>query len=178
MCGIVGYIGYREASRIILDGLRRLEYRGYDSAGLAVLNGSGLQVRRSRGKIQDLEDRLQSEPVCGCIGFGHTRWATHGRPLETNAHPHADCSGSVVVVHNGILENYLALKQSLIAPGHRFRSETDTEVNAHLIEVRLNEGMELLEAVRSALREIRGSYAVGILAESEPDRIIAGKHGA
>jgi glutamine---fructose-6-phosphate transaminase (isomerizing) len=178
MCGIVGYIGHREASEIILEGLKRLEYRGYDSAGLAVLNGSGLQVRRAAGKIRDLEERLRSEPVCGVMGFGHTRWATHGRPVETNAHPHADCTGSVVVVHNGILENYLALRKSLVAQGHRFRSETDTEVIAHLVEAHMKEGRELLEAVRLALREVHGSYALGVLAESDPDRLIAAKHGA
>jgi len=178
MCGIVGYIGYRQASEIILAGLKRLEYRGYDSAGLAVLNGSGLQVRRATGKIRDLEKRLQSEPACGVMGFGHTRWATHGRPVEANAHPHADCTGSVVVVHNGILENYLNLRKSLLARGHCFRSETDTEVIAHLIEAGMKEGLELSEAVRLALHEVHGSYAVGVLAQSDPDRLIAAKQGA
>src|SRR3990172_5680183 len=134
MCGIVGYIGNRDAVSVILDGLKRLEYRGYDSAGLAVLNGNGVELRRSVGKIEALEAHVQTEPLRGTVGLGHTRWATHGRPSAVNAHPHADCSGSLVVVHNGILENYLDLKERLVHEGHDFRSETDTEVVAHLIE--------------------------------------------
>src|SRR3990172_3383243 len=164
MCGIVGYIGERNAAPLILDGLKRLESRGYDSAGLAVLNGSGLHVRRQPGKITNLEALLASQPVSGTIGLGHTRWATHGRPSEANAHPHADCSGSVVVVHNGILENFTALREQLSAAGHRFRSETDTEVIAHLVESHLNGGPDLAEAVKAALNEVKGAYAVGVLA--------------
>jgi hypothetical protein len=133
MCGIVGYIGKRRAVPIILDGLRRLEYRGYDSAGLAVLNEGGeLVVRRASGKLRNLEEVIRLDPVDGAYGIGHTRWATHGRPTEQNAHPHSDCHGDVVVVHNGIIENYIALKHQLEAEGHLFRTETDTEVIAHL----------------------------------------------
>ena len=138
MCGIVGYVGPRQAAGIIVGGLRRLEYRGYDSAGIAVLHEESVELRRSVGKIGNLESRLDEQPVRGSIGIGHTRWATHGRPSETNAHPHADCGESLVVVHNGIIENYLGLKERLLAEGHRFRSETDTEVIAHLIESHLS----------------------------------------
>src|SRR5712691_12748154 len=132
MCGIVGYVGERGAVEILLEGLKRLEYRGYDSAGLAVLGTDGLQVRRSAGRIKQLEAILREQPVKGSMGLGHTRWATHGRPSEENAHPHTDCTGSLVVVHNGILENYLPIKKRLVGEGHTFKSETDTEVVAHL----------------------------------------------
>ena len=178
MCGIVGYVGHRSATDVVLDGLQRLEYRGYDSAGLAVLNGHGLEIRRHPGKIRGLETLVRNQPLSGCVGLGHTRWATHGRPSEENAHPHADCSGSLVIVHNGIIENYLGLKERLLAEGHRFRSETDTEVVAHLVERELKSGADLLEATRAALRQIRGAYAVAILSAAEPDRLIAAKHGA
>jgi glucosamine--fructose-6-phosphate aminotransferase (isomerizing) len=178
MCGIVGYIGNQNATAILLDGLKRLEYRGYDSAGLAVLNGNGIDLRRSPGKIEALEAHVQTEPLSGKVGLGHTRWATHGRPSALNAHPHADCSGSLVVVHNGILENYLDLKERLVHEGHDFRSETDTEVVAHLIERSLAKGQTLLEAVQTALREVRGAYAIGVLSENAPDRLIAAKQGA
>ncbi len=178
MCGIVGYIGAQGAADIILDGLRRLEYRGYDSAGVAVLGSGGLQVRRSPGKIKQLEAILHERPVEGGVGLGHTRWATHGRPSEENAHPHTDCTGSLVVVHNGILENYLSIKERLQADGHHFRSETDTEVLAHLIEKHTKDGRSLAEAVKLTLREVRGAYAVGVISASAPDRIIAAKHGA
>src|SRR5688572_18869192 len=151
MCGIVGYIGERNATEIILDGLKRLEYRGYDSAGLAVLDGARLTVRRSPGKIGKLESLLEREPAAGAVGLGHTRWATHGRPSEANSHPHVDCSGSLVVVHNGIIENYAALKERLVAEGHHFRSETDTEVIAHLLEGHVRTGLRLPEACRAAL---------------------------
>lgn len=134
MCGIVGYIGDQNAIDIILDGLKRLDYRGYDSAGIAVLTSAGLQIRRSPGKIGNLEAILRQYPIEGTVGLGHTRWATHGRPSEGNAHPHADCTGRLVLVHNGILENYLPLKERLQAEGHVFCSETDTEVMAHLEE--------------------------------------------
>ena len=178
MCGIVGYVGNRNATDVILDGLRRLEYCGYDSAGLAVLNGQGLELRRHPGKIRVLEALLHTRPVTGTVGLGHTRWATHGRPSEDNAHPHADCSRSVVVVHNGIIENYLGLKERLLAEGHRFRSETDTEVIAHLVESQLKTGANVLAATKAALREVRGAYAVAILSAAEPDRLVAAKHGA
>src|SRR5690242_582479 len=134
MCGIVGYIGSQEASTILLEGLRRLEYRGYDSAGVAVLNGGDIQVRRSVGKLPALEGLLKQQPVHGTLGLGHTRWATHGCPSEANAHPHACCKDKIVVVHNGIIENYVELKRELMDQGHRFKSQTDTEVLAHLIE--------------------------------------------
>ena len=178
MCGIVGYIGERSAVGIILDGLRRLEYRGYDSAGVAVLGGDGLQVRRSPGKIKQLETILNERPVAGSVGLGHTRWATHGRPSEENAHPHTDCTGSLVVVHNGILENYLPIKERLQAEGHRFSSETDTEVLAHLIEKYLRDGRRLEQALKLALGEVRGAYAIGVISASAPDRLLAAKHGA
>src|SRR5947208_10110442 len=161
MGGIVGYVGHRSATDVVLDGLQRLEYRGYDSAGLAVLNGHGLEIRRHPGKIRGLETLVRNQPLSGCVGLGHTRWATHGRPSEENAHPHADCSGSLVVVHNGILENYLALKDRLQAEGHVFKSETDTEVLAHLVEHHLALTNDLERAVRKALAEIRGAYAIG-----------------
>src|SRR5437667_9695149 len=140
MCGIVGYVGDKSAVGIILEGLKRLEYRGYDSAGIAVLAPSGtLEVRRAAGRIKNLEGILRERPLTGAIGIGHTRWATHGRPSDDNAHPHTDCSGTLVVVHNGILENYLEIKERLQAQGHTFKSETDTEVIAHLIEHRSEE---------------------------------------
>src|SRR5678815_5405905 len=159
MCGIVGYIGPREAVPIIIDGLKRLEYRGYDSAGLAVLESGCLAVRRASGKLRNLEEVLKLNPVEGHFGIGHTRWATHGAPTEENAHPHRDCHGTVVVVHNGIIENYVELKERLSAEGHRFTTETDTEVIAHLIEKHLDAGpgaVSLEEATRAAVRELKG----------------------
>ncbi|PYM06338.1 MAG: glutamine--fructose-6-phosphate transaminase (isomerizing) [Candidatus Rokuibacteriota bacterium] len=178
MCGIVGYVGDKSAVGVILEGLRRLEYRGYDSAGVAVLNRDGLHVRRAAGRIKMLEGILRERPVTGSIGIGHTRWATHGRPSEENAHPHTDCSGALVVVHNGILENYLPIKERLLAQGHVFKSETDTEVLAHLVEHHLKDTPRLDRAVRLALREVKGSYAISLIAASAPDRLIAAKHGA
>ena len=178
MCGIVGYVGDKSAVDVILDGLRRLEYRGYDSAGVAVLNREGLHVRRAAGRIKALEGILRERPISGSVGIGHTRWATHGRPSEENAHPHTDCSGSLVVVHNGILENYLPIKERLLAQGHVFKSETDTEVLAHLVEHYLTKAPRLDRAVKDALREIRGSYAIGVVAAAAPDRLVAAKHGA
>ncbi len=178
MCGIVGYIGEKSAVEILLDGLRRLEYRGYDSAGVAVLGPEGLQVRRAAGRIKVLEGLLREQPVKGSIGVGHTRWATHGRPTDDNAHPHTDGSGSLVVVHNGIIENYLPVKERLQREGHEFRSETDTEVIAHLIERHLRDASRLEEAVRRALGELRGSYAIAVLSRHAPDRLVAAKHGA
>src|ERR1700761_4966382 len=141
MCGIVGYVGQKEVVPVIIDGLRRLEYRGYDSAGIAVAgNGEGRQVRRAEGKLRNLEEAIRLLPLDGTYGIGHTRWATHGRPTEENAHPHRDCTGRVVVVHNGIIENYLQLKERLRSGDHRFITETDTEVVAHLIEEYLRPG--------------------------------------
>jgi glucosamine--fructose-6-phosphate aminotransferase (isomerizing) len=179
MCGIVGYVGDKNAVGIIVDGLKRLEYRGYDSAGVAVLGAGGtLEVRRAAGRMKVLEGILRERPVAGSLGIGHTRWATHGRPSDDNAHPHTDCSGTLVVVHNGILENYLEIKERLVAEGHTFRSETDTEVLAHLIEHHLGSAGRLDRAVKRALSEFRGSYAVGVVSTAAPDRLVAAKHGA
>src|SRR3954453_2978483 len=176
MCGIVGYIGNRQAVPIILDGLRRLEYRGYDSAGIAVLNGGDeLGVRRASGKLRNLEEVIRCNPVQGHFGIGHTRWATHGRPTEENAHPHRDCHGNIVVVHNGIVENYLVLKKQLTAEGHTFKTETDTEVIAHLIEKHLNGNLE--HAVREAIKQITGVFAVSVIASSDPNKIVAARSG-
>jgi glucosamine--fructose-6-phosphate aminotransferase (isomerizing) len=180
MCGIVGYIGERQAVPIILDGLARLEYRGYDSAGLAVCDsgndtGNTLSLRRAEGKLRNLVKMLESSPVAGTSGIGHTRWATHGRPNEGNAHPHRDCTGNFVVVHNGIVENYLTLKQQLEAEGHVFKTETDTEIIAHLVE-KYFVG-DLVTAVRATLRTISGVFAIAVIAGSEPDKIVAARSG-
>lgn len=177
MCGIVGYIGDREAVPILLDGLAKLEYRGYDSAGIAVFDNSykNLEVYKARGRLSTLAQRLNGCRPSSGVGIGHTRWATHGRPSDENAHPHIDCTGEIVVVHNGIIENYLSLKEELIAKGHVFRSETDTEVIAHLIEEYLNldreAGMEA--AFRKAARRLQGSFAVGAICKSEPEKLFA-----
>jgi len=178
MCGIFGYVGHGNAAEVVLAGLQRLEYRGYDSAGLAAAHGGALIVRRHAGKISGLERMVRQQPVSGRVAIAHTRWATHGRPSEANAHPHADCSGAVVVVHNGIIENHQVLKDRLIAQGHRFCSQTDTEVIAHLIECALKAGADLVTAVRAAVAELTGAYAVAALHAAEPDRIVAAKHGA
>jgi glucosamine--fructose-6-phosphate aminotransferase (isomerizing) len=177
MCGIVGYLGKRSAADLIVDGLRRLEYRGYDSAGVAVVVGDRIELRRAVGRIARLEALLRKQPAVGTLGVGHTRWATHGRPSEANAHPHADCTGSLVVVHNGILENYLTLKERLLEQGHVFRSETDTEVLAHLVESYVAGGLTLQAGARAALREVRGAYAVALVAAGEPRQLIVAKHG-
>jgi len=178
MCGIVGYLGDKDAVGVIVEGLKRLEYRGYDSAGVAVLGPSGLEVRRAAGRIKVLEGMLRDNPVRGTVGIGHTRWATHGRPTDENAHPHTDGSGTLVVVHNGIIENYLPIKERLAAEGHVFTSETDTEVIAHLIERHLGQTPRLEDAVRRALGELKGSYAIVVLSKRTPDRLVAAKHGA
>src|SRR5438105_814949 len=176
MCGIVGYIGNRKAVPIILDGLRRLEYRGYDSAGIAVLNGDNhLAIRRASGKLRNLEETIRINPMDGPYGIGHTRWATHGRPTEENAHPHRDCTGNIVVVHNGIVENYLALKQQLQSEGHKFVTETDTEVIAHLVEKYYNGNLE--DAVRNAVKELSGVFALGIISSQDPNKIVAARSG-
>src|SRR5512136_1039296 len=151
MCGIIGYIGPRPVVPLLLDGLRRLEYRGYDSAGIAVVRDGRIALRRSAGKLARLEDAIKAEPIDGAFGLGHTRWATHGRPTEENAHPHRDCTGRLVVVHNGIIENYLELKQELRREGHVFVTETDTEVVAHLVEREMRPGVVLEHALRPAL---------------------------
>src|SRR5579863_764318 len=176
MCGIVGYIGPRKAVPIILDGLKRLEYRGYDSAGIAVLEENGcLAVRRASGKLRNLEDALRLSPVDGLFGIGHTRWATHGRPTEENAHPHRDCQGDIVVVHNGIVENYLSLKRQLQAEGHQFKTETDTEIIAHLVEKYFKGNLE--EAVRTAVKQLTGVFALAVLARTDPNKIVAARSG-
>jgi glucosamine--fructose-6-phosphate aminotransferase (isomerizing) len=176
MCGIVGYIGSHRAVPIILEGLKRLEYRGYDSAGLAVYcDDNQLAVRRAKGKLRNLEDAVRMNPVDGACGIGHTRWATHGRPTEENAHPHRDCKGDVVVVHNGIVENYVTLKHELSAEGHVFKTETDTEVIAHLVEKHLEGNLE--SAVRAAVKEITGVFALAVICSSDPNKIVAARSG-
>jgi glucosamine--fructose-6-phosphate aminotransferase (isomerizing) len=173
MCGIVGYLGPRETVQVLMEGLRRLEYRGYDSAGIAVFHRGNIEVRRARGKLAILEEAIAGESFEGRLGIGHTRWATHGRPSDDNAHPHK--AGSIAVVHNGIIENYLSLKKVLMEKGHVFNSETDTEVIAHLIDHFLGEGFPFHEAVRCALGKIKGSYALGVLCEKEPGKLIAAR---
>jgi len=175
MCGIVGYIGERKAVPIILDGLRRLEYRGYDSAGLAVYSEGKLEIRRASGKLRNLEEAILLNPVDGSYGVGHTRWATHGRPTEENAHPHRDCKGEIVVVHNGIVENYVSLKHQLQAEGHVFRTETDTEIIAHLIEKHFEGNLEA--AVRDTVHEIKGVFALAVIASTDPYKIVAARSG-
>jgi glucosamine--fructose-6-phosphate aminotransferase (isomerizing) len=177
MCGIVGYVGPRDATPIILSGLKRLEYRGYDSAGLAVLENEQIVVRRDAGKLARLQSLVFEAPVSGNIGIGHTRWATHGEPNATNAHPHIGMTGDVVIVHNGIVENYLELKDELQAEGAVFQSETDTETIVHLIERYLSMGLELAEASRKALSHLRGAHAVVAMRRQEPDRIVAARIG-
>ncbi|HYZ83685.1 MAG TPA: glutamine--fructose-6-phosphate transaminase (isomerizing) [Bryobacteraceae bacterium] len=176
MCGIIGYIGSRDAVPIILDGLRRLEYRGYDSAGIAVLGSDcDLSIRRASGKLRNLEDTIRTSPVTGAYGIGHTRWATHGRPTEENAHPHRDCTGNIVVVHNGIIENYLSLKHELEAEGHKFITETDTEVISHLVERYFDSNLE--EAVRKTIAQLRGVFALAVLSKQDPNKIVAARNG-
>ncbi len=185
MCGIVGYVGPRKVVPVIIEGLRRLEYRGYDSAGIAVGDSSRttLDVRRAPGKLAKLEEILRDQPLNGTFGIGHTRWATHGRPTEENAHPHRDCTGRIVVVHNGIVENYLELKHELAAQGHKFVTETDTEIIAHLIEQvqkdaeSAGEAIPLEVAVRRAAKHLTGAFALGVLSAAEPDKIIAARFG-
>ncbi|HVG19516.1 MAG TPA: glutamine--fructose-6-phosphate transaminase (isomerizing) [Blastocatellia bacterium] len=179
MCGIVGYVGDKQVVGVIIDGLKKLEYRGYDSAGIAVVDDQGaLTIRRAEGKLRNLEEAIRLKPLDGTYGIGHTRWATHGRPTEENAHPHRDCSGRVVVVHNGIIENFLPLKHRLQSEDHTFITETDTEVIAHLIEKHLSEGEPDLEAaVRCAVSELRGIYALAIMSSDEPEKIIAVRQG-
>src|SRR4030043_39003 len=173
MCGIVGYIGTRETARVLIDGLKRLEYRGYDSAGIAVFHRGKIEIRRKEGKLSNLEELIGKETFDGKAGIGHTRWATHGRPSDENAHPHK--AGKVAVVHNGIIENYLPLKEILKGKGHVFTSETDTEIISHLIDEFIHEGYSSLEAVRIALDKIKGSYALGILFEGEEGHLIAAR---
>src|SRR6202171_3952580 len=176
MCGIVGYIGPKKVVPLILDGLKRLEYRGYDSAGIAVVQASGkLEIRRAPGKLRNLEELIAKSPIEGVYGIGHTRWATHGRPTEENAHPHRDCHGDIVVVHNGIVENYLALKHQLVEEGHRFVTETDTEVIAHLVEKHFDGNLE--NAVRDAVRQLTGVFALSVISRKDPNKIVAARSG-
>ena len=176
MCGIIGYIGPRPVVPIILDGLRRLEYRGYDSAGVAVVHDGQIEIRRSAGKLVNLETSIQAKPLAGKYGLGHTRWATHGRPTEENAHPHRDGSGRIVVVHNGIIENYLEIKRELIAEGHKFESETDTEVVAHLVQKEWR-GDGLENAVLRAMKRVRGLFALVLLSADDPNKLVTVRNG-
>ncbi|HRH44597.1 MAG TPA: glutamine--fructose-6-phosphate transaminase (isomerizing) [Pyrinomonadaceae bacterium] len=179
MCGIVGYVGNKQVVPVIIEGLRKLEYRGYDSAGIAVVDEHhDLSIRRAEGKLRNLEEAIRLKPLDGTYGIGHTRWATHGRPTEENAHPHRDCSGKIVVVHNGIIENYLQLKDMLREKGHEFKTETDTEIVAHLIEeIIKTDGLNFESAVRKAVQQLRGIFALSIISADEPDTIIAVREG-
>jgi glucosamine--fructose-6-phosphate aminotransferase (isomerizing) len=176
MCGIIGYLGSKPVVPVLLDGLRRMEYRGYDSAGVALVSPEGIALRRSAGKLVNLEQAIRAEPVDGVYGVGHTRWATHGRPTEENAHPHRDCTGRIVVVHNGIIENYLELKEELRQQGHEFKTETDTEIVAHLVEREMGtDGLE--QAVRRALKVMRGMFAIVLVSVEDPEKIVAVRNG-
>ena len=177
MCGIVGYVGSSErAQEVVLDGLRRLEYRGYDSAGIAVIEDGKLRIVRAVGKLVNLESALRDVPVHGSTGIGHTRWATHGKPSEENAHPHR--VGTVALIHNGIVENHRVLRARLIERGFEFRSDTDTEIIACLIHEQRRQGVSLLDSVRAAVSQIDGSYSITVIDESEPGVIVAAKEGA
>jgi len=176
MCGIIGYIGSKPVVPVLIDGLRRMEYRGYDSAGVALVSPEGIELRRSAGKLINLENAIRIEPIDGVYGVGHTRWATHGRPTEENAHPHRDCTGKIVVVHNGIIENYLELKRELQAQGHIFKTETDTEIVAHLVEREMRtDGLD--NAVRRALKVMRGMFALVLVSVDDPEKIVAVRNG-
>src|SRR6266513_6456869 len=178
MCGIVGYIGPKKVVPVIIEGLRKLEYRGYDSAGIAIVTQDGkMEIRRAPGKLRNLEEVIAKSPLEGTYGIGHPRWATHGRPTEENAHPHRDCTGQIVVVHNGIIENYLELKEKLQKKGHKFATETDTEIVAHLVEKHSQGGLPLEEAVRLSLQELRGIYALVFLSAKDPQKIVAARLG-
>ena len=176
MCGIVGYIGDREATPLLLEGLKRLEYRGYDSAGVAVMNGQGVDTRKAAGKISRLEAALAADPIVGDTGIAHTRWATHGAPNQCNAHPHMDCKGHIAVVHNGIIENSTTLRAHLIEIGHKFTSETDTEVIAHLIEEAFDGNLE--DAVIEALWQIEGTYGIAVVSSEDKNKIVAARKGS
>ncbi len=177
MCGIVGYVGPRNATPIIYDGLKRLEYRGYDSAGIAVIEGGHVKVRRDAGKLDNLRELLNTQPINGAIGIGHTRWATHGKANQINAHPHLDCTGELVVIHNGIVENFLELRHELQAQGHTFSSETDTETIVHLVEQYLRDGLDFEEAARRTLNRLQGAQAVVLMNQRQPDRLITARIG-
>jgi glucosamine--fructose-6-phosphate aminotransferase (isomerizing) len=176
MCGIVGYVGTRESTPLLLEGLRRLEYRGYDSAGVATMNGNGVEMRRAAGKIAKLEQAIADRPTHGSVGIGHTRWATHGPPTERNAHPHMDEGGTIAVVHNGIIENSSSLKRSLEGRGHVFSSDTDTEVLSHLIEELFDGSLE--DAVVQALKRVEGTYGIAVISSRDKDKIVAARKGS
>jgi len=176
MCGIVGYVGTQDASTIILNGLKKLEYRGYDSAGIATVNGD-LDIRRAEGKLVNLEQKLQTMPLLGQVGIGHTRWATHGAPIERNAHPHADEAMAIAVVQNGIVENFIALRNQLIAEGHEFQSDTDTEVITHLIDKFMGNGTGFVEACRQAFQQLEGAHAIAVISKQEPGKIVTARLG-
>lgn len=178
MCGIVGYVGSRNAPELLMEALKRLEYRGYDSCGIAIMDGNAPQVVRAAGRLAGLEDKvrgLEALPDVAACGIGHTRWATHGRPNEENAHPHRDCTGGFIVAHNGIIENHLELRRRLSAEGHVFRTETDTEVVPHLIESHFRGNLE--DAVRAALREVEGVYGLVVISSRDRDKIVAARKG-
>ena len=178
MCGIVAYVGHREAHDVILKGLKRLEYRGYDSAGIALLNGT-LNVYKKKGKVSELEEYIKNQELSSTIGIGHTRWATHGEPNDINAHPHYSRSKNLAIIHNGIIENYSSLKQELINKGHQFESDTDSEVFIHFIEdIQENNNCTLDEAVRLALTKVVGAYAIVIMSKDNPDQLIAARKGS
>src|SRR5262252_6185530 len=176
MCGIVGYIGHGDATSFVVHGLRRLEYRGYDSAGLATVCSKSLKVRKAAGRLESLERLIAADRPSGTVAVGHTRWATHGRPSDVNAHPHLDCRETLAIVHNGIIENYRELRKSLAAQGHRFRSQTDTEVIAHLLESYRAGG--LADAARRTAGDLRGAYAVACIAADTPDELVVFRRGS
>src|SRR5689334_4581303 len=177
MCGIVGYVGSKKAAPIIVEGLRKLEYRGYDSAGIAIHDGKGIEIVRTVGKLVKLSEALEKRTLEGSTGIGHTRWATHGRPSEVNAHPHA--AGPIAVVHNGIIENHVAVRQELEAQGVKFLSDTDTEIVAHLIHREINNGAKsLFDAVRGALQKVVGAYAIAVVSRNEPGTVVAARNGS
>ncbi len=178
MCGIVGYTGPRQGAGLVLDGLKRLEYRGYDSAGLAVVDSGRLEVVKAAGKIAALEGALGAHPPAGHTALAHTRWATHGAPTDANAHPHTDCGGTLALVHNGIIENATVLRAALVQRGHQLRSETDSEVLVHLIEELHLAGAPLLDAVSGALAQVEGAYGIGVVSTREPDTLVAARRGS
>ena len=179
MCGIVGATAQRDITPILLEGLRRLEYRGYDSAGVAVLNpGDGIQRVRAVGKVAELESALQATPVSGTLGIAHTRWATHGEPNDINAHPHTDQDGKIALIHNGIIENYQTLRENLSAKGYRFTSDTDTETIAHVVHEMLNDGKSLLEAVQNAVTHFTGAYGTVVIDKEDPDTMVVARSGS
>ena len=179
MCGIVGYYGNKEISSILLDGLQRLEYRGYDSAGISTMSNSGIYTQKNSGKVSDLAKNINTSKIQGKIGIGHTRWATHGEPNDINAHPHLDHSGKISIIHNGIIENYASIKKVLIGKGYEFKSETDTEVLVQLIsDIYFSDGLLFEQAVQVALNQVVGAYGIVTFCSEEPDKLVAARHGS